>query len=611
MLLIAASASAATITVPTTADSSGSVCTLRDAIKAANFDSPQGACTAGSGTDLISITAVGTISLGSPLPQVESALAITGPGDMALVRLQGNGTSFRVLDINTPGDVRISNLTVADGFANGDGGGISHTGGGELTLDNVQITGNEAHVAVSSTPGFVQGGGVFNGSGSSLDIHDSLISLNTVSAVHTGAAGGATADGSAIASLGPLSMDGTSVVSNTTTVSSQNLTNGTGAVLATGQTQITNSGITGNSSTATTTGGVGNALLNGGGLEARPGSSDSFTLDNSTIGANTLTATGTASGLERGGGLDFNGQTDGLILSATIAQNSANFQGSNVHINALDHTLTFKNSIVAEKGGSGPNCASANGTFVSVGHNLEDDASPATNCNFTNPTDISGVDPVLGSPADNAGLTPTMAISATSPAVDQGDAGGDLTDQRGDARPRDLNAVANASGGDGSDIGAYEFQSTEPSAAAIDFGPVLRGHASTTQAVTVTNRTGSSLTAGPASLLGSDAADFSIAADNCNVTLTSLASCTVDLRFTPRAVTSTGSKTAELRASDDVSAEPYGVALTGTATTPPPPPPPDTSQPTPPTSAPPAAKKKCKKGRKLKKGKCVKRKKKH
>jgi CSLREA domain-containing protein len=596
LLIVCGSASAATITVPTTADTSASQCTLRDAIHAANFDESQGACSAGSGSDLISITAFGTIALGSTLPQIESPMTITGPGDMALVTLQGDGASFRVLDVQTTSDVTISNLTVADGFANGDGGGISHTNGGELTLDNVQLTGNEAHA--TSIGGFAsaRGGGVFNGTGSALEVRNSLVSLNTVSAIHTGATGNATAAGSAVESSGPLTIERTSIVSNTSSASSENFTTVEGAVSSTGQTQIIDSGITGNSWSASATGGVGNALVNGGGLEIRPSTpADTFTLENSTVGANTGTSSGTGSALERGGGLDFNGSADGSIVSSTIAQNQANFQGANVHVNASGHTLSFENSIVAEKTGAAPNCSAANGTYSSVGHNLEDDGSPATNCNFVDSTDISGVDPVLGAPADNAGPAPTMAISESSPAADQGVSGGELTDQRGDRRPRDLTTVANVTGGDGSDIGAYEFQSTDPNPTSIDFGPLLRGSASTPQSVSVKNQTGSSLTAGAAGLSGGDAGDFAITLDICNVTLTSLATCIVNVRFSPGAATAVGAKSAVLSGGDDVSAQPYAVALMGTATAPPLP---GSGPSTPPSSIPAASKKKCKKKKK-------------
>jgi hypothetical protein len=51
-----------------------------------------------------------------------------------------------------------------------------------------------------------------------------------------------------------------------------------------------------------------------------------------------------------------------------------------------------------------------------------------------------------------------VALKRSSPAVDKGNADTLLRDQRGLARIEDLPAVANAEGGDGSDIGAFEIQ---------------------------------------------------------------------------------------------------------------------------------------------------------
>jgi hypothetical protein len=50
-----------------------------------------------------------------------------------------------------------------------------------------------------------------------------------------------------------------------------------------------------------------------------------------------------------------------------------------------------------------------------------------------------------------------MALLSGSPAIDQGKSFGFATDQRGVTRPFDVASVTNASGGDGSDIGACEF----------------------------------------------------------------------------------------------------------------------------------------------------------
>src|SRR6185312_1327184 len=72
--------------------------------------------------------------------------------------------------------------------------------------------------------------------------------------------------------------------------------------------------------------------------------------------------------------------------------------------------------------------------------------------------DQTNIDPRLepNGPQYNDGYTDTIALRCGSPAIDQGKSFGATTDQRGQPRPHDNLTVANASGGDGSDIGAYE-----------------------------------------------------------------------------------------------------------------------------------------------------------
>ena len=62
---------------------------------------------------------------------------------------------------------------------------------------------------------------------------------------------------------------------------------------------------------------------------------------------------------------------------------------------------------------------------------------------------------------DNGGPTFTHALRSNSPAIDQGISNGLLTDQRGALRPFDFASVTNAGGGDGSDIGAFEWGSPQ------------------------------------------------------------------------------------------------------------------------------------------------------
>jgi VCBS repeat-containing protein len=78
-------------------------------------------------------------------------------------------------------------------------------------------------------------------------------------------------------------------------------------------------------------------------------------------------------------------------------------------------------------------------------------------------------DPKLGDLADNGGPTRTYALLAGSPAIDQGEAFGTTTDQRGKTRPFDLANVDNAPGGDGSDTGAFELNNRPPAAGAESY----------------------------------------------------------------------------------------------------------------------------------------------
>jgi hypothetical protein len=107
------------------------------------------------------------------------------------------------------------------------------------------------------------------------------------------------------------------------------------------------------------------------------------------------------------------------------------------------------NSIVA--GNFGTN--DAYGNFSSQGHNLFEITNGMVGLDAT---DLRGVDPRLGPLQDNGGPTLTHALLSGSPAIDAGAHTAVSFDQRGEPRPVDNPAVPNASGGDGSDIGALE-----------------------------------------------------------------------------------------------------------------------------------------------------------
>src|ERR1019366_6206699 len=115
MLAMGAPAAAATYTV-TNANDSGPG-SLRQAITNSN--------TAG-GTNTITFTVGGTITLASELPVITSAVTINGGGNNPTV--SGNN-QFRVFFVDAPSaTINISNLTIANGHANGGNGG-GGTGG--------------------------------------------------------------------------------------------------------------------------------------------------------------------------------------------------------------------------------------------------------------------------------------------------------------------------------------------------------------------------------------------------------------------------------------------------------------------------------------------------
>lgn len=72
-------------------------------------------------------------------------------------------------------------------------------------------------------------------------------------------------------------------------------------------------------------------------------------------------------------------------------------------------------------------------------------------------TDSSPIDPMIGPLQMNGGFTPTCALLPLSPAIDQGNSFGIHTDQRGVHRPRVYSFITQPPGGDGTDIGAYEY----------------------------------------------------------------------------------------------------------------------------------------------------------
>ncbi|MGH2991146.1 MAG: choice-of-anchor Q domain-containing protein [Solirubrobacterales bacterium] len=215
------------------------------------------------------------------------------------------------------------------------------------------------------------------------------------------------------------------------------------------------------------------ATEDGGGIRATFDSD--LTVVNSTVTGNTAAGGG-------GGIASAQQGSDVTILNSTVAANSAP-EGANLRLVAFDDTKVLRSTILSDPVGGGENCVFFDDTPVSQGHNLADDAS----CGLDVDTDLPNTDPSVGPLVDNGGPTPTMALAPGSPAIDKGVSGDVSADQRGEPRPSDFGEIANAPGGDGADIGAFELQPPvePPPSNEFSFGKVKKNKRKGTAKLTV------------------------------------------------------------------------------------------------------------------------------
>lgn len=412
------------------------VCTLRAAIEETNGH---------AGTDGIRFsiptsdpgynaqTGVYTINLNAVLPSVTDSVNITGPGATVLT-VQRNPNvnpdtfpAFRIFNISTGGTVNIAGLTIARGSAD-NGGGIQNANTGTVNVTNCIFSNNQA--GSSSSASRSGGGAIFNNLGT-LTVTSSTFQSNLAAPSYPQACGGG------IYNKGTASITNSTFTGNRTTLGG-GLFNETGAAM-------TVSGSTFDR----------NGARDGGAVE----NFGTFTAVNSTFYANI--AYSDVSGI--GGGI-YNAGTANLSNS-TVAYNFAGFIGGGFY-NNTGRTANVKSSIIASNFQS-TDSPDVYGAFSSKGFNLIGKKSGSTG--FSAATDKKGT---LASPLDpkfdtrglrnNGGLTETLGLLTGSPAIDKGTSasltGSLATDQRGSGFPRiaDNTSVANAAGGDGADIGAFE-----------------------------------------------------------------------------------------------------------------------------------------------------------
>ena len=358
---------------------------------------------------------------------IASNMVIQGPGANLLTvqNTAAPSATSRVFQVNSGVTATISGLTISGGNVSGDGGGIYNLG--TLTLAQSRVVGN-------TVTGI--GGGVYN-RGGTLSITDSTISGNTASL------GGA---------LENIRFGGDPATALT----------------------ITRSTLAGNFA------GSGAGIHNQGAT---------LTMNNSTVSGNIASAsdpTGGGGALENvAGGFNTNATLTGCTFFGNQHTASSDPTADEIYSGnfGFQSTVTLRNTIV----GGSPATATPNmrvftdgtilalGIITSQGYNISADNGGGF---LTGTADQTNTDPLLAPLTNNGGPTQTHAFCTSagvphpscgglSPAIDKGkDFFGSGFDQRGNGvnqvRPFDIAPIANAAGGDGSDVGAYELNNTPP-----------------------------------------------------------------------------------------------------------------------------------------------------
>ena len=391
-ILIAASffssgrASAATITVTTTADSGAG--SLRDAIGIA-----------AAGDDII--VPAGTYGLTSGPLQITAGVSITGAGAATTI-IDGGGIDgvFHISIPDVPTEsVEISGLTVTNGALNGgivirqglvmiadsiieyntssfDGGGIYNDFRGHLTVVRTTIANNSASF---------EGGGIYNQGGETLILTDSTVAGNS-----------ATVGGGGIMNYA----GGVAIIANSTI--SGNVAGEGGGVLAVGGAPVpslTNVTITDNTATGSSgrTPPDGDFSSHAGGIEFF----QNFYIFFGGVGPSGLSPSGV-----------------GFFKNTIIAGNHAN-----THADCQGPPGPH---------GDRPVISVSPGTFPSLGHNIIGDEQGCEGVFNAGVGDQVGypptlVDPMLGPLANNGGPTQTHALLAGSPALAPGGTVADST----------------------------------------------------------------------------------------------------------------------------------------------------------------------------------------
>jgi parallel beta-helix repeat protein len=427
---------------------------------------------------LFSVPQTITLNAGALELTEPATTTIVGPGPN-LLTISGSGGG-PVFEVTSGAAAALSALTITGGRAvGGDGGGVLNDGG-NLTMTNSVVRGNDADsggglaaMGTGCTTTLVDctitgnvvggnsnggaGGGIYNAANATLNMTDCTISGNVANVTGGGifnadyttlTATDCTISNNSSSSVGGgLTNEGTATLSDVT-VSRNNASRGGGGLLSTGTLAMT--GCTVN---------VNSASYYGGGLVAYHGGK--ITLTNCTVSGNSTAGGG-------GGAANVLGTL--ALSNCTVSGNSAGGSGGGLD-NGSASTPVLATSKATPAGGSGAganyestmsltNCTvSGNTAYGGDGGVANYDTLSLTNTivagnnggdvggSYTGSHNLIGGDPLLSALGDYAGPTATIALLPGSPAIGAGTSTGAPTfDQRGQPRSGHV------------DIGAFQSQ---------------------------------------------------------------------------------------------------------------------------------------------------------
>jgi fibronectin-binding autotransporter adhesin len=355
-----------------------------------------------------------------------------GTSDLSFAEGGGLDLDLSAINANPPIPLTVTHSSISRNSATASAGGTVIAGGGGVlalwtkgTISDSQLLGNRLTAFSSTGSARVDGGALLIALGQTIALMRSKV---TGSAISADGATTAVGRGGGIGADDPISLVSSAVSSNTVRVHSGNDdgdAEGGGVIAKSARLTVRNSTVDANRLFATST-------ATGGGISA----SDGLTMSGSTVSRNVASAgaDGRAGGLALGGSVTdsivnstiasnqaagFNSNAGGIetdanaltVTNTTVARNAA---GSGGGLSVTGGTTTLEATIVAKNSAThSPDCK---GTISSAGHNLIGKTLGCAGFGAT-ASDKRNVDAKLGLLAANGGPTRTLALLNGSPAL--------------------------------------------------------------------------------------------------------------------------------------------------------------------------------------------------